>query len=381
MANIYLDNAASSWPKPESVYRAVDKYQREIGASPGRGGYKKALEAKQIIEDTRRGLQSLFNITDQSRIAYTSNATEAINICLKGLLNPGDHVIISSMEHNSTVRPIWALKEMGIEVSIWHGYNAFDVEQIKPLIKKNTRLISTLHASNVNGDILPAKEIGRIAKEYGLLFMLDTAQTAGVLPVDIKELNTDILIFTGHKGLMGPQGTGGFYLCPELELRTWCEGGTGSLSESFEHPKLMPNKFECGTGNTLGIAGLGAGIKYIKDIGMDKIYQDEQGLYDVLLSGLREIDNIKIYGNLEKNKSLSTLSFNIKGLDCGIVSHILDDVYDISTRAGLQCAPLAHQELGTFPTGTCRLSPAYFNTFEEMESTVKAIYEIARMYA
>lgn len=377
-----MDHSATSWPKPEMVYEKINDYLRYNGASPGRGGHKKSVAAGRLVEQTRKDLANFFNIEDSSRLVFSSNATEAINICLKGILNSGDHVIISSMEHNSVLRPLWALCQKGIELSIIEcsQNGELDPQKVKSQIKSNTRLICVLHSSNVTGTILPIKEIGNVAKEHEILFMLDTAQTAGVIPIDVIEFNLDILTFTGHKGLLGLQGTGGFYLRSGVEIRSWLEGGTGSASESHAQPEEMPDKFESGTANTPGIVGLGAGVRFIEEVGLEKIQKHEESLIEALIIGLKDIENVILYGPLDPTRQSAVLSFNIKNVDCSVVSHLLDNVYDISCRAGLHCAPLAHKTIGTFPSGSCRLSPGYFHTLEDINKVVGAIFDIEKMY-
>lgn len=376
---IYMDNAATSWPKPECVYQAVDNFNRQIGASPGRGSHSRTVAAGQILLQTREDLAGLFNIEDSSRIVFTGNVTMAINIGLKGLLKPGDHVVTSSMEHNAVARPLYALQEKGVEVTIVQCApdGTLDPSQIEQAITGRTRLICLLHASNLTGTIMPIDVVGEIAHRKGVLFMVDAAQTAGVLPIDVQEHKIDILAFTGHKGLLGPQGTGGLYIRPGLEVSSFIEGGTGSLSEQVYQPDFMPDKFESGTPNTPGIAGLGAGVAFIQERGIEKIQKHEQELTDILIGGLREIKGVSIYGPRDPKRQTAVVSFNIQERDCGEVSMLLDQKYGILCRSGLHCAPLGHRTLGTLKAGACRISPGLFNTIEDIEKVVRAIYEIA----
>ncbi|MDD2510333.1 MAG: aminotransferase class V-fold PLP-dependent enzyme [Syntrophomonas sp.] len=380
MKSIYLDNAATSFPKPESVYRAVDFCQRNLGGNPGRGSSREALKAGSLLLDAREALAALFNIQDSAQIAFCSNVTEALNIGLKGILKPGDHVITTSMEHNAVARPLFRMSQEGVE---WTAVNcepdgSLDPEELRRAIKPQTRMICVLHASNLTGTVMPVKAIGQIARENGILFMLDTAQTAGVLRIDVEEFKIDLLAFTGHKGLLGPQGTGGIYLRPGIDIKPLKEGGTGSFSEYLEHPDFMPDHLESGTLNTPGIAGLLAGINFIREIGMKNIRKHEQELTQLLIDGLKEIPGISLYGPDDINKRTAVLAFNIAGMDCGELSMTLDYEYGVITRSGLHCAPLAHATLGTIHNGACRFSPGFFNTKEEIEAVVKAVHKLAR---
>ncbi|MGI6513747.1 MAG: aminotransferase class V-fold PLP-dependent enzyme [Syntrophomonadales bacterium] len=377
---IYLDNAATSYPKPECVYRAMDDFNRQMGGNPGRGASRKTMTSNSILLDTREALASLFNIPDSTRIAFCLNITEALNTGLKGILKPGDHVITTSMEHNATARPLLSLTRKGIEWSMakCSSDGSLDPDDIRRLIQPNTRMICVLHASNVTGTIMPVREIGAIAEEHNLLFMVDSAQTAGVLPLDVAECHIDLLAFTGHKCLLGPQGTGGLYVGPGVEIEPLKEGGTGSLSEELNQPAFMPDHLEAGTPNTPGIAGLGAGVGFILSTGRENIRNHEKRLTEALIQGLREIDGVHIYGPLDVERRTAIVSFNIEGMDCGEVSMRLDHEYGIITRSGLHCAPLAHRTLGTLQQGTCRLSPGYFSTDMEIEKVLRAVYAIAR---
>ena len=376
---IYMDNAATSWPKPECVYQAGDNFNRQIGASPGRGSHSRTVAAGQVLLNTRENLAELFNIEDSSRIVFTGNVTMAINIALKGLLEPGDHVVISSMEHNAVARPLYVLKDKGIELTIAQCApdGSLDPYHIEQTITERTRLVCLLHASNLTGTIMPIDAVGQIARRKGVLFMVDAAQTAGVLPVDVEKQKIDILAFTGHKGLLGPQGTGGLYIRPGLNISSFIEGGTGSLSEQVYQPDFMPDKFESGTPNTPGIAGLGAGIEFIRETGIKEIHSHEQELTDTLLQGLRDIERVILYGPRDSNRQTAVVSFNIRERDCGEVSMLLDQKYGILCRSGLHCAPLAHRTLGTLRTGACRISPGLYNIKDDIDKVVRAVYEIA----
>ena len=376
---IYFDNAATSWPKPEEVYREVEKVLRNCG-NPGRGGHKMALESGRVIFEARQEICSIFNIKDPMRVVFTSNTTEALNIALKGILKEGDHVITSSMEHNSMIRPLMALKEKGIEVTIVKANEEgkIDPEDIKEAITTKTKMIAITHASNVTGTIMPIEEIGNIAREMNLIFLVDAAQTAGILPIDVEKQNIDLLAFPGHKGLYGPQGTGGLYVRKSIEILPLEEGGTGSKSESMYQPDLMPDKLESGTPNTPGIAGLKEGVKFVKSVGIKNIYQQEKRLTKILIEGLKEIKGVKIYGPQKVEERVGVVSITLKDSDVGEISYILDRDFDIATRAGLHCAPLAHSTIGTLKTGTLRFGIGYFNTEEEVEKAIKAIEIISR---
>lgn len=374
-----MDNAATSFPKPEAVYVAVDTFNRQLGANPGRGSSRQSLKSGSILMEAREALARLFNIEDSFRIAFTSNITEALNMGLKGILHPGDHVITTSMEHNAVARPLYRMQQQGLE---WTTVKCSPTGELQPedfvkAIRSNTRLICMPHASNVTGTIMPIEAVGRLAKENNLLFMLDSAQTAGVLDIDVEK-NIDILAFTGHKGLFGPQGTGGIYLRPGLEIETIKEGGTGSMSEYLEHPILMPDRLESGTPNTPGIAGLLAGVEFIAQTGTGNIRKHEEELSARLIDGLAGIPKVMLYGPCDVRKQTAVVAFNIEGMDCGDLSLFLDGEYGIANRSGLHCAPLAHETIGTLESGACRLSPGYFNTKEEIDEVIEAVYEIAR---
>lgn len=379
MSGIYMDNAATTYPKPESVYLAMDNFNRYMGGNPGRGSNQQSIRASSVLLETRQSLANLFNIEECLDIAFTANVTESLNIGLKGVLRPGDHVITTSMEHNAVARPLFALGKQGIEWTpvTCAADGTLDPDDLRRAIKSNTRMICTLHASNLTGTIMPIKEIGSIARSAGIIYMVDSAQSAGVLPIDVKEDHIDILAFTGHKGLFGPQGTGGIYINPVMKIKLLKEGGTGSLSEYLEQPDFMPDMLESGTLNTPGIVGLGAGIAFINEQGMDKIYQHEQKLLTQLIDGLQQIKGIKLYGPADIKRRTAVLAFNIEGMDCGELSSRLDYEFGITTRSGIHCAPLAHQTIGSFNSGSCRLSPGYFNTSEDIINTLQAIETLA----
>lgn len=380
MKIIYMDNAATSYPKPECVYVAMDNFNRNLGGNPGRGSSQHTIRAGSVVLNAREGVARLFNIEDSSNIAFMANITEALNTGLKGLLKPGDHVITTSMEHNAIARPLFILGQKGIEWSQVQcaADGSLDPQDIARAIQPNTRLICMLHASNLCGTIMPIFDVGEIARDNGITFMVDTAQTAGILDIDVIRDNIDMLAFTGHKSLLGPQGTGGLYLRPGIKINPLKEGGTGSMSEYLEQPASMPDLLESGTSNTPGIAGLEAGVNYILNKGVENIWAHERKLTAMLLDGLREIKGVSILGTRNSNRQTAVVAFNIDNMDCGDVSLQLDYDYGIITRSGLHCTPMAHRTLGTFESGACRLSPGLFTSQGEIQEVIKAIYQISR---
>jgi cysteine desulfurase/selenocysteine lyase len=377
---LYLDNAASSHPKPETVYQTINEVLKNSGANPGRAGHRLAMKAGQWISKTRQTLAEFFEVPSPERIVFTANATEALNLGLKGLLNPGDHVITSSMEHNSVIRPLRYLETQGVEITIVSGNVQGEIRtrDIAKALRRNTRLIVLTHASNVTGGLLPVSEVAEFTHKRGILFMVDAAQTAGVVPISAARMGINLLAAPGHKGLMGPQGTGFLYVSPGISLRPLIEGGTGSRSEMEVQPDFFPDQMESGTMNTPGLAGLGAGVRFILEQGQDQIRKKEMLLSRLLWEGLKRIPRIQVYGPEEVEERTAVVSFNIAALNPQAVASILDMAYDIAVRAGLHCAALAHRTLGTFPEGTVRVSPGFFNTEMEMEIFLRAIGEIAK---
>ncbi|MBC8015931.1 MAG: aminotransferase class V-fold PLP-dependent enzyme [Sporomusaceae bacterium] len=380
MEKIYLDNAATSWPKPEAVYVAVDHFNRNIGGNPGRGTTNFALTPASMVLETRVLLAQLFNISDPLRISFTLNITEALNVALKGSLRPGDHLIISSMEHNAVVRPAFALAELGLEITVipCNSEGLLDTKALAKAIKINTKMVGLLHASNVTGTIQPIFEVGQICREQGILFLVDSAQSAGVLPIDVERQSIDILAFTGHKGLLGPQGTGGIYVRAGIDVKPLKEGGTGSQSHDTKQPQCMPDCLESGTLNTPGIIGLGAGVGFILEQGIDRIRFHEQKLTEILWENIKKINGVKMYGPAAVKDRTAVLSFTIGEMDSAQISFLLEREFGIVTRAGLHCTPLAHQTIGTLQQGTCRLSPGFFNTEGEMEAVIRGIATLAK---
>lgn len=376
---IYFDSAATSWPKPPEVWQAMEHFIKEVGASPGRAGHKRTVEANRIVDETRQQLAELFNIDDHKRIIFTLNATDSLNLAIKGLLRPGDHVITSSMEHNSVTRPLYTLQSYGVQVTKvpCDQQGNINLDDIERAFLPNTKAIIMTHASNVTGTIMPVEEVGRLAARHKVYFVMDAAQTAGLLDIDVKKLNISILTFPGHKSLLGPQGTGGIYIKEGVELMTLREGGTGSGSETPTQPDMMPEKYESGTLNAVGIAGLGAGVKYVRRVGLKKIRDHEMNLTKRFLDGAAAIPGMHIYGLSDLTKRVSVVSFRIDGYKAGEVGDRLDKKYDIACRAGLHCAPDAHRTLGTFEEKLVRFSFSYFNTAEEVDFALNALKETA----
>ena len=380
---IYLDNAATSWPKPSRVKEAMIKFIEEVGANPGRSGHLLSIEAARIIYETREALSNLFNIKDPLRIVFTLNATESLNLALKGLLKPGNHAITSSMEHNSVMRPLRDLEKKGIEMSIipCSSQGQLDPQELEKKIQSNTRMIVLNHASNVTGTLLPIREVGLISRKYNLLFLVDAAQTAGAYPIDMKRNGIDLLAFTGHKSLYGPQGTGGLVIgecVKEKEMIPLKQGGTGSRSEFEEQPDFLPDRFESGTPNGVGLAGLLAGVQFVLEKGVEQIHQQEIGLTQKLIKGLKEIPQVKLYGPEKGEQKIATLSFNIANFSPSDVALRLEREFGILCRPGLHCAPAAHRTIGTFPEGTVRFGLSIFNTEDEIEATIQAVSMISK---
>ncbi|MCL0076648.1 aminotransferase class V-fold PLP-dependent enzyme [Dehalococcoidia bacterium] len=380
---IYCDNAATSWPKPKAVYQAMDRFMNQVGANPGRSGHRLSIESGRVVYEARELLARLFNIDDPLRIIFTSNATEALNLAINGILHPGDHAITSSMEHNSVMRPLRALQERGVELTVVscskEGF--LDPGGIEKAIKPNTRLIVLNRASNVVGTLLPVSKVGAIARRHGVLFCIDAAQSAGAYPLDVSFTKVDLLAFTGHKSLFGPQGTGGLYVRQGVEdvVEPLMRGGTGSRSDSEHQPDFLPDKYESGTPNTVGLAGLGAGVQFVLSQGVDALREKEEKLMHHLIEGLGAIPGVTLYGSGDAREQVAVLSFNIAGIASSEVAMRLEEEYDILCRPGLQCAPIAHRTLGTFPGGTVRVSPGYFTTEDEVDIVIKAVCNIARV--
>jgi len=374
--NIYLDNSATSWPKPITVIETITSYMTDFGASPGRSAHHFSVKAAKEVFETRELLASLFNTPSSDRVVFTANATQAINTALFGLLKKGDHVITSYMEHNSVVRPLRHLEQKGIiELSIIdcdkEGY--INLEKLKNSFRSNTKLVVTIHGSNVTGTIQPIKQIGKICKSKNVLYMVDASQSAGIIPIDMQEDNIDILAFTGHKELYGPMGIGGLCIKNDIQIESLMHGGTGSRSESETHPHFYPDRLEAGTLNTAGIIGLKAGIQYILDQGMNNMLKKQLQLTDYFYCKLKETNDITIYGPTRNRERLPIISLNIKDKMPSDIAYTLDKEFGIMTRAGLHCSPLAHKTIGTFPHGTVRFSMSCFTTKEDIDYTIDKI--------
>jgi len=376
---IYLDNAATSFPKPESVYQALDHFARTSLANPGRAGHKMALAAERALDDGRHLLNQLFHGIAPERFVFTLNCTDALNMAFKGVLREGDHVITTDLEHNSVSRPLRAMEKAG-RITLTRleadGGGTIDPDAVKNAMTPSTRLIALTHASNVLGTIQPIADVGRIAREHDALFLVDAAQTAGVIPVDVQALQIDLLAFPGHKSLLGPTGTGALYVGPRVKLQPWREGGTGGDSSSETQPTELPYFLEGGTPNVLGVAGLCAGIQHVVAEGLAKIHAHEIDLLDYLLQKLAELDGIEIFGHRDLTRKVATLSFRSEALPAAELGGILDQAFDIAVRPGLHCAPYIHRSIGTFPDGAVRISPGPFNTREDIDTLAQALTDI-----
>jgi cysteine desulfurase/selenocysteine lyase len=380
MNEIYLDNAATSFPKPESVYQAIDEFMRKGGGSPARGSYVKAQESERKVVRLRSKISQLFGISDPSRMIFTANSTDALNLAIKGWLHEGDHVIATDMEHNAVLRPLWGLRRTrNIDVTIIRSNlkGEIDPDDIFRAITPKTRLICCTHASNVIGTIQPIAEIARRSKEYGIPLLVDASQTAGAIPFNqVEELGIDFFAFTGHKSLLGPTGTGGLYVRQGLELEPFREGGNGAHSEDLEQPKTWPERHESGTPNTVGLVGLLAGIEFLQEKGIASIHEHELQLTRRFMENLQDIKGVIIHG-AEAEKKVGITSIGFKSLDTSEAGQILGKKFGIMVRTGIHCAPLAHERLGTKGQGTIRFSVGWANTFEEIEIVTQAIRDIA----
>lgn len=371
--SIYLDNAATSHPKPSSVYRAVEHALKEVGGSPGRASHRQAREASAIVESARQKAALLFGIEQVGRVVFTKNATESINLVLKGWLEPGHRVVVSSMEHNAVIRPLKRLSEDGVQVDIvpCGSDGQLDLKAFQKCLDTPPRLVVLTHASNINGSLQPVGDVARICAEHDTPFLLDAAQTAGIQPIMAGRWNLGMLACSGHKGLLGPPGVGILYIRADLNVKPLIEGGTGSKSEQDIQPDFSPDCYESGTPNLPGIAGLGAGIDFINEHGMTSILQHELSLASRLEAELMALPGIRVYQ--PGVRGTSTVSFTAEGLNPADLGYLLDQGFDIAVRAGLHCAPLAHRTLGTFPEGTVRVSPGFFTTSAEIARFLDAI--------
>jgi cysteine desulfurase family protein len=376
---IYLDNAATSFPKSETVYQSLDRFARQTLANPGRSGHKMALAAERALDEGRHLLNQLFHGGAPERFVFTLNCTDALNMAFKGILVEGNHVITSDLEHNSVSRPLRQMELDGrislTRVRADRG-GTLDPDDIRRAIIPRTRLIALTHASNVLGTVQPIAEVGRMAREHNLLFLVDAAQTAGAVPIDVQDLLIDLLAFPGHKSLLGPTGTGALYVGPRASPRAWREGGTGGDSSHETQPTELPHYLEGGTPNVLGIAGWAAGIRYVQEHGIENIRQHEVGLIERLWQRLSEIDGFEVFGHRKPARRVGTLSFRSTVLPAVELGGILDQAFDVAVRPGLHCAPYIHRALGTFPDGTVRVSTGPFNTEEDIDHLVQALVKI-----
>lgn len=378
---IYLDNAATTFPKPKEVYDFMHDFYQEHGVNPGRSGYDMTLETEEVVYSTRKMLTEFFNGTDPNRLTFSYNASDSLNMIIQGMVEKGDHVITSNVEHNSVLRPLYHLQhDEVIDVTYipFDDKGYIDPEDVKKSIRKNTKMVILNHGSNVIGTVQPIAEIGKICCEAGILFAVDTSQTAGAQKIDVQEMHIDLLAFTGHKCLMGPTGIGGSYIRDGVPIRGTRFGGTGVRSAHPFHLEEFPYRMECGTLNIVGVAGLHAGQKWIREEGLENIRKREMQLWDKLRKGLQEIEGVTTYcaGSTENHNAV--LSFNIEGWEAGDVGTMLDVDYNIACRTGLQCAPLVHKQLGTDKIhGTVRLSLGPFNTDEHIDKAIEAVKEIA----
>lgn len=376
---IYLDNAATTMHKPQQVIDAVVTAMTSMG-NAGRGANEASLSAARVIYDTRDKLAKLFGAENARQIAFTSNSTESLNIAIKGLLKPGDHVITTMLEHNSVLRPLYEMEKMGVKLTIVKSNEKGTLEfsDIEEAITEETKLIICTNGSNLTGNYVDVKTIGEIAHRHGVLFAVDASQTAGVFPIDVQDMKIDILCFTGHKGLLGPQGTGGIYVREGLNLQPLKTGGSGVQTFNKNHPVEMPTALEAGTLNGHGIAGLHAALSYLEETGIDNIRKKEQDLMWRFYEGVKDIPNVTVYGDFSTKERCAVVTLNLGDYDSSEVSDELLNVYGISTRPGGHCAPLMHEALGTVEQGAVRFSFSHYNTEEEVEIAVNAIRELAQ---
>jgi cysteine desulfurase family protein len=376
---IYLDNAATTWPKPEEVYRAVNIVMREHGANPGRGGYRMSVEAQRIVDDARLAVARLFNAPSPNRVVFTLNTTDALCMVLKGLVEPGHRVVTGPYEHNSVMRPLHSLAAAGAKVAVAHGTAALtlDLDHFAELCRDGVDYVVMAHVSNVTGAVAPLEDVSRITHECGGRLILDTAQSAGECEISMQDLGIDALAAPGHKGLYGPMGTGVLVLAGDLPLKPWREGGTGVHSERAEHPVEYPWRLEAGTCNLPGIAGLRAGVRFVTSVGVTAVGEHEAMLARVAVEGLRRIDGVQVLCGPD-GPHTGVVSFTIDGVDTALAATMLDESAGIAVRGGLHCSPAAHRALGTFPGGTARASFGHFNTREHAEALVAAVRDVAR---
>ena len=377
---IYLDNEATNLHKQKEVQEAVIAAFGQMGNS-GRGASEPALKALGTVYDAREALARLFHAENASEIVFTANSTEALNIAIKGILDPGDHVITTVLEHNSVLRPLYECRRKGVEMTILtcDEYANISYEEMEKAVRKNTRAIICTHASNMTGNMISLESVGKIAAKYGILFIVDASQTAGVWEIDVQKYGISVLCFTGHKGLMGPQGTGGLYVRQGVKINPLKVGGSGIHSFDHDHPKAMPEHLEAGTLNVHGIAGLGGALNYLSEIGTEAIIKKERSLIKRLEDQIRDLQNIHLYGNPDSSQRVGILSFNMGDEDSAYVADWLFEEEEIAVRSGAHCAPLMHETLGTKMQGAVRISVSHKNTEEEIDRTAKAIKKLSQL--
>ena len=381
---IYLDNAATSWPKPDAVYDAVDHFQREIGAPNGRSSYSEAQEANRIIERARRGVAELIGAADTSQIIFGFNGTDVLNISIRGVVRPGDHVITTVCDHNSVLRPLRDLHETaGVAVTYvpCDSEGFVSPDDVREAMRPNTRMVAVSHASNVTGAIQPIDDIGRAVRESDALYLVDAAQSLGHVPIDIRKFEVDLLAAPGHKGLLGPTGTGVLYIRPgvERDLRPLRCGGTGTQSDEDRQPDVMPDKYEPGNHNLPGLAGLSAALEFLQDTSVEAIHAHHTELTKRLLDGLNAIAEVTVYGPPTTANRTSVIGITVEGYDPQELAAILDSTQGIQCRAGLQCAPRMHESLGTAANGgTLRLAPGYSTTLDQIDTVLRTLHNVAK---
>jgi cysteine desulfurase/selenocysteine lyase len=380
---IYLDNAATSWPKPPEVLQAMSDVLVRAGGNPGRSGHRLSISAARVVYDAREEISRLFNCPDPVRVIFLSNATHAINQALYGLLKPGDRVVTGSMEHNAVMRPLRDLKKKSVNLQIvpCTADGTLKINDFDKAITPGTRLVVITHASNVTGKIMPVAKIAQMAHRVGALLLVDAAQTAGVLPIDMKAMGIDLLAFTGHKGLQGPPGIGGLVINKSVntaQIAPLIRGGTGSQSDKEEQPEFLPDKYESGTPNIVGIAGLHAGIRYLLKDGIESIRMQEMGLTRIIIEGLSNIPGVQVHGTRDPLKSVAIVSFTVENRHVSEIGQRLDEEHGVLTRVGLHCAPAAHKTIGTYPGGTVRLAPGVTTSLEDIHAALSAIEKVVK---
>jgi len=377
---IYLDNASTTWPKPETVTRETQRFLAEDAANPGRGGHRMSLRAGRLVEEVRSRLTRFIDGEDHRRLIFTLNCTDALNMAIKGCLKQGDHVITTVLEHNSVLRPLRGLADARViemDCVPMSGEGFIDPQAVAAAWRPNTRLVALNHASNVLGTLQPIEEVGRLVRQRGGLFLVDAAQSIGVVDISVRRMNIDLLAFSGHKELLAPMGTGGLYVSPRVSMRPWREGGTGGDSLSARHPEEWPTFLEAGTANAVGIAGLGAGLDFVQRRGSGALLAHARRLVQRLADQLRDDPRFVVHGPAGGDGRVGVLSLSVVEMESEEVAAVLDESFDIAVRAGLHCAPLVHQALGTAPGGTVRVSVGPFNTLEDIDAVVGALRRMA----